>query len=61
LYFLRIFEVYTNFWKYNQKRKIRRKKSPHGAGPASAHGPSTIGLAHDHFSLADPANGAMHV
>jgi hypothetical protein len=27
LYFLRIFEVYTNFWKYNQKRKIRRKKN----------------------------------
>jgi hypothetical protein len=28
-----------------------QKKSPHSAGPASAHGPGTTGPAHNHFGL----------
>jgi hypothetical protein len=47
-YFLWIFEVYTDFWKFNRKRKLKKGKKclnsrgplfsprPHGAGPATA-------------------------
>jgi hypothetical protein len=34
-----------------------RKTTPHSAGPDSAHGPGTAGLAHGYFDLAGPANG----
>jgi hypothetical protein len=32
----------------------------HSAGPASAHGPGTAGLAHDHFGLASPVDDTLH-
>jgi hypothetical protein len=36
--------------------KNQKKKLPHSVGPALAHGPNTVGLAHGHFVQAGPAD-----
>jgi hypothetical protein len=54
-YFLRILDIYTNFWKYKQKWKIK-KQSSHSVVLASDRGPGTAGLAHGHGGAAHSAH-----
>jgi hypothetical protein len=54
-YFLHILDIYTNFWKYKQKWKIK-KQSSHSVVLASDRGPGTTALAHGHGGAAHSAH-----
>jgi hypothetical protein len=61
LYFCELHFVFYKFLKFipifwNITKSQKSINPPHSAGPASAHGSSTVGLAHGHFGLAGPVN-----